>query len=83
MGEPVYRYYAELEFADKDAFKARRGPPEFAATGKDAMEMGGPFSVLFATFDLPEPAAPRPVDPASSASSGSSTRRTAPGRRSG
>jgi hypothetical protein len=48
MGEPAYRYYAEWEFADRDAFKAAARSPEFMATGKDAMEMGGRFQVLFA-----------------------------------
>ncbi len=48
MGEPPYRYYAEWEFADRDAFKAASRTPEFMATGKDAMEMGGRFHVLFA-----------------------------------
>jgi uncharacterized protein (TIGR02118 family) len=48
MGDPAYRYYAEFEFADMDAFKAAARSPEFAATGKDAMEMGVRFKVLFA-----------------------------------
>ena len=48
MGEPKYRYYAEWEFPDMDAFKAAARSPEFMATGKDAMEMGGEFTVLFA-----------------------------------
>jgi hypothetical protein len=48
MGEPQYAYYAEWEFPDRDAFKAAARSPEFMATGKDAMEMGGKFSVLFA-----------------------------------
>jgi hypothetical protein len=48
MGEPRYRYYAEWEFADLDAFKAAARTEEFAATGKDAMEMGVPFHVHFA-----------------------------------
>jgi hypothetical protein len=47
-GEPAYAYYAEWEFADRDAFKEAARTPEFAATGKDAMEMGGRFHVLFA-----------------------------------
>jgi uncharacterized protein (TIGR02118 family) len=50
-GEPKYRYYAEWEFADLDAFKAAARTPEFAATGKDAMEMGGRFTVLFAGLE--------------------------------
>ena len=48
MGEPRYRYYAEWEFPDMDAFKAAARTPEFMATGKDAMEMGGRFHVHFA-----------------------------------
>jgi hypothetical protein len=48
MGEPGFRYYAEWEFADRDAFKVAARSPEFMATGKDAMEMGGRFQVLFA-----------------------------------
>ena len=48
MGDPAYRYYAEWEFPDMDAFKAAARSPEFMATGKDATEMGGRFQVLFA-----------------------------------
>ena len=48
MGDPKYRYYAEWEFADMDAFKTASRSDEFMATGKDAMEMGGRFQVLFA-----------------------------------
>jgi hypothetical protein len=48
VGEPRYRYYAEWEFPDVDAFKAAARTPEFAETGKDAVEMGGRFEVLFA-----------------------------------
>ena len=48
MGEPRYRYYAEWEFADPEAFKEASRSEEFMATGKDAMEMGGRFHVLFA-----------------------------------
>jgi hypothetical protein len=47
-GEPRFRYYAEWEFADLDAFKAAARTPEFAETGKDAMAMGIPFQVHFA-----------------------------------
>ncbi|MBW8741427.1 MAG: EthD family reductase [Gaiellaceae bacterium] len=47
MGEPRYRYYAEWEFADRDAFKEASRSPEFMATGKDAMEIGGKFDVMF------------------------------------
>ena len=51
MGEPRYRYYAEWEFPDMDAFKAAARSDQFMATGKDAMEMGGVFTVLFADID--------------------------------
>ena len=46
-----YAYYAEWEFADMDAFKAAARTEEFMATGKDAMEMGVPFHVHFATVE--------------------------------
>jgi hypothetical protein len=48
VGEPSFRYYAEWEFADMDAFKAAARTPEFMATGKDGMAMGIPFQVHFA-----------------------------------
>jgi hypothetical protein len=48
MGEPKFPYYAEWEFADRDAFKAAARTDEFAATGTDAMAMGVPFHVHFA-----------------------------------
>ena len=51
MGEPRYRYYAEWEFPDMDAFKSASRSEEFMATGKDAMEMGGVFTVLFTELD--------------------------------
>jgi uncharacterized protein (TIGR02118 family) len=51
MGEPRYRYYAEWEFPDRDAFKEAAQSPEFMATGKDAMQIGGTFEVLFADID--------------------------------
>ncbi len=51
VGEPRFRYYAEWEFPDMDAFRAAARTPEFAATGKDAMEMGVPFSVHFADVE--------------------------------
>jgi hypothetical protein len=47
-GEPKYGYYAEFEWPDMDAFKAASRSEEFAATAKDAMDMGGRFTVLFA-----------------------------------
>ena len=51
MGEPKYRYYAEWEFSDMDAFKTASRSEEFMATGKDAMEMGGRFTLMFAELD--------------------------------
>jgi hypothetical protein len=51
MGEPRYRYYAEWEFPDREAFKAASRTDEFMATGKDAMEMGIPFDVHFAEVE--------------------------------
>ena len=44
-------YYAEFEFADSDAFKAAAAGEEFAATGKDAAELGVPHSVHVAHVD--------------------------------
>ena len=35
FGEPTFKYYAELEFADMDAFKAATRTPEFEVTGAD------------------------------------------------
>ena len=49
-GEPQFKYYAEWEFADLDAFKAAARTEEFMATGKDGMEMGIPFQVYFAKY---------------------------------
>jgi hypothetical protein len=51
MGEPKFRYYAEWEWSDLDAFKAASRSEEFMAPGKDAMEMGGRFTVMFAEVD--------------------------------
>jgi hypothetical protein len=51
MGEPKYGYYAEWEFPDRETFKSASRSEEFMATGKDAMEMGGRFTVLFAELD--------------------------------
>ena len=48
MGDAPHKYYAEFEWPDMDAFKAAARSEEFAATGKDAMEMGIPFTVEFA-----------------------------------
>jgi hypothetical protein len=48
FGEPACRYYAEFEWDDMDAFKAAVDSEAFAASGKDAMAMGIPFTVQFA-----------------------------------
>jgi hypothetical protein len=42
MGEPKHAYYAEWEFADKDAFENATRSEEFMATGKDARDRGLP-----------------------------------------
>jgi len=47
FGEPAFAYYAEFEWDDMDAFKTAARSAEFAASGKDAMEMGIPFTVTF------------------------------------
>jgi len=47
-GEPLYRYYAEWEFPDRDAFKSAAATSEFRETGRDALELGIPFVVHFA-----------------------------------
>jgi hypothetical protein len=47
FGDPPFAYYAEFEWADMDSFKAAVRSDEFAAAGKDAMEMGIPFTVTF------------------------------------
>jgi hypothetical protein len=47
FGEPAFAYYAEFEWADRDAFKAGVRTDEFAASGKDAMDMGIPFTATF------------------------------------
>ena len=51
MGEPPYRYYAEWEWPDMDSFTSAVRSEEFRVTGKDAMEMGGRFTVMFAELD--------------------------------
>ena len=51
FGEPTFRYYAEFEWDDMDAFKAAAGSPEFAAAGKDAADMGIPFTVNFVAVE--------------------------------
>jgi hypothetical protein len=51
LGEPRFRYYAEWEFPDREAFKSAARTPEFMATGTDAAAMGIPFQVHFADLD--------------------------------
>jgi hypothetical protein len=51
VGEPQFKYYAEWEFTDMDAFKAAARTEEFMATGKDGMELGIRFHVFFAEID--------------------------------
>jgi hypothetical protein len=46
-----FAYYAEWDFPDMDAFKEAARTEEFAATGRDAAEMGVPFHVHFADVD--------------------------------
>jgi hypothetical protein len=48
VGEPKFKYYAEWEFSDMDAFRSAARTEEFAATGRDALAMGVPFHVQFA-----------------------------------
>jgi uncharacterized protein (TIGR02118 family) len=46
VGEPRYGYYAEFEFADKEAFDAGVRSEEFAASGRDIQERGLEFPTL-------------------------------------
>jgi hypothetical protein len=50
-GEPQFAYYAEYEFADREGFKAGARSEAFLGSGKDAAEMGIPFSVHFAEVE--------------------------------
>ena len=51
FGEPTFKYYAEFEWEDKDAFTAAVNSEAFAASGKDAMAMGIPFTVNFVSVE--------------------------------
>lgn len=51
FGEPKFRHYAEFEWADMESFKAAANSEEFAASGRDAMAMGIPFTVHFVTVE--------------------------------
>lgn len=42
MGEPKHAYYAEWEFADRQAFDAFVASEQFMAAGKDAYKRGFP-----------------------------------------
>ena len=61
MGDPKHAYYAELEFADKDAFKAGARSDEFMATGKDAMQRGIPLPRPLRGRRVSEPDASAPA----------------------
>jgi hypothetical protein len=47
FGQPAFAYSAEFEWDDMKGFDAAARSDEFAASGKDAMEMGIPFTVTF------------------------------------
>jgi len=48
FGEPAFAYYAEFEWESRDDFKAAARSDAFAASGKDGVAMGIPFTVTFA-----------------------------------
>jgi hypothetical protein len=48
FGDPMFHYYAEFEWPDRESFKAAASSEEFAASGRDATSMGIPFTVHFA-----------------------------------
>jgi hypothetical protein len=50
VGEERFHHYAEFEFPDMESFQQVASSPEFAATGKDAAEMGIPFSAQVVVF---------------------------------
>jgi hypothetical protein len=51
FGDPSYRYYAEFEWDDMESFGQAVSSDAFAASGKDALEMGIPFTVHFASLE--------------------------------
>jgi hypothetical protein len=51
FGAPAFAYYAEFEWDDMESFKGAASSPEFAASGKDAMEIGIPFTVTFTSVE--------------------------------
>ena len=44
IGEPAHAYYAEFEFADKEARDEFARSDQFAGAGRDVMERGGKLS---------------------------------------
>ena len=44
MGEPAHAYYAEFEFADKEAFDEFVRSEQFMGAGRDVMERGWKLS---------------------------------------
>ena len=51
IGDKRYAYFGEFEFADMDSFRAGANSDEFAASGRDAGELGIPFHVYFASAE--------------------------------
>ena len=51
FGEPKFHHYAEFEWADMESFSSAVSSEAFAASGKDAMAMGIPFTVHFASVE--------------------------------
>ena len=51
FGDPAFRYYAEFEWDGMESFERAVNSEAFAASGKDAMEMGIPFQVHFASVE--------------------------------
>jgi hypothetical protein len=45
-GDPPYQYVAEFEWPDMESFREGSRSEPFRESGKDAMEMGVPFTVL-------------------------------------
>jgi len=50
VGEQRFHHYAEFEYPDMESFQQVASSPEFAATGKDAAEMGIAFSAQVVVF---------------------------------
>ena len=48
VGEPPFQYYAEFEWPDEESFRTGTRSEAFLASGRDAMELGVPFKVVFA-----------------------------------